>query len=260
MRRRSPPGGPGDALVRRGRALRVLIRVGGDLPVLQRQDARVLAERLGIPRRDDDELICRSFTEKREHSLRALRAETVRRLVQKQHAAFAGKRAGERPKTPLLSGEAVRVYARRALEPEQSERFARILPRIPAGEAASTAARSAFSESVRSAKRSASSAAAHSRSQALRRASLQRAVFSPPMRISPREGVSRRASRCSSAVFPLPDAPVSTTRPVSGSVTFRQRSACTLFFPAEDSSAAFFIWIIERPILSLLYRAIIPFA
>ena len=125
---------------------------------------------------------------------------------------------------------------------------------------ASTAARSAFSESVRSAKRSASSAAAHSRSQALRRTSLQRAVFSPPMRISPREGVSRRASRCSSAVFPLPGAPVSTTRPVSGSVTFRQRSACTLFFPAEDSSAAFFSWIIERPILSLLCRAIIPFA
>ena len=125
---------------------------------------------------------------------------------------------------------------------------------------ASTAARSAFSESVRSAKRSASSAAAHSRSQALRRTSLQRAVFSPPMRISPREGVSRRASRCSSAVFPLPDTPVSTTRPVSGSVTFRQRSACTLFFPAGDSSAAFFSWIIERPILSLLCRAIIPFA
>ena len=121
--------------MRRGRALRVLIRVGGDLPVLQRQDACVLAERLDIPRRDDDELICRSFTEKREHGLRALRAETVRRLVQKQHAAFAGKRAGERPETPLLSGEAVRVYARRAFEPEQSERFARIFPRVPAGEA-----------------------------------------------------------------------------------------------------------------------------
>ena len=115
---------------------------------------------------------------------------------------------------------------------------------------ASSAARSAFSEIVRSSKRSASSAAAHSRRQAARRDSLHRAVFSPPTSISPRDGISRMASRCSSAVFPLPDAPVSTTRPVSGSVRFKQRSACTLFFPAEDSSAAFFSWIIERPILS----------
>ena len=76
----------------------------------------------------------------------------------------------------------------------------------------------------------------------------------------PRTSKDRLVLLSSPDLLPLPDTPVSTTRPVSGSVTFRQRSACTLFFPAEDSSAAFFSWIIERPILSLLYRAIIPFA